>query len=64
MHLASDYICPIPYGGRCRIRVHLPDEELDAVVVCTELANNSGASVTTAVRRIAAEVHPEPSRKL
>ncbi len=57
MHLASDYIHPTPHGGRCRIRVYLPDEEQDAVVViCTELANNPGMSITNAVRRIAAEV--------
>lgn len=57
MHLASDYIHPTPRGGRCRIRVYLPDEERDAVVViCTELANNLGTSVTNALRRIAAEV--------
>ncbi len=58
MHLASDYIHPTPHGGRCRIRLYLPEEEdHDAVVViCTELANNPGASVTNAVRRVAAEV--------
>ncbi len=57
MHLASDYIHPTPHGGRCRIRVYIPDEERDApVVICTELANNPGASVTIAVRRVAAEV--------
>ncbi len=57
MYLAADYIHPTPHGGRCRIRVYLPDEARDAVVViCTELANNPGASVTNAVRRIAAEV--------
>jgi hypothetical protein len=27
MHMASDYIHPTPRGGRCRIRVYLPDEE-------------------------------------
>jgi hypothetical protein len=38
MHLASDYIHPTPRGGRCRIRVHLPEEEHDAsVVICSEL---------------------------
>ena len=57
MHLANDYIHPTPRRGRCRIRIYLPDEERDAVVViCTELANNPGASVTNAIRRIAAEV--------
>ncbi len=57
MHLAADYIHPTPRGGRCRIRIYLPDEERDAVVViCTELPNNPGMSVTNAARRIAAEV--------
>lgn len=57
MHLANDYIHPAPRGGRCRIRIYYPDEEQDAVVViCTELANNPGESVTNAVRRVAAEV--------
>lgn len=57
MHLASDYIHPSPHGGRCRIRIYLSDEGRDAVVViCTELANNPGASATNTVRKIAAEV--------
>ena len=57
MHLASDYIHPTPRVGRCRIRLYLPDDDRDAVVViCTELPNNPGASVTNAVKRIAAEV--------
>ena len=30
MHLATDYICPTPRGGRCRVRVYLPAEEQDA----------------------------------
>jgi hypothetical protein len=57
MHLATDYIHPAPRGGRCRVRVFLPDEpERDApVVVCTELANNPGMSVTNAASRIAGE---------
>ena len=57
MHLASDYIHPTPRGGRCRVRVYLPDEERDAVVViCSELPSNPGMSITNAVRRVAAEV--------
>ena len=57
MHLAADYIHPTPHGGRCRIRIYLPDEERDAVVViCSELPSNPGMSVTNAVRRVAAEV--------
>ena len=57
MHLASDYIHPTPRGGRCRIRIYLPEKERDAmIVICTELPNNPGASVTNAVMRISAEV--------
>ena len=57
MHLASDYIHPTPRRGRCRIRIYLPDEERDAVVViCTELPSNPGMSIGNAVRRVAAEV--------
>ena len=33
MHLAADYIHPTPRGGRSRIRLYLPEEERDAVVV-------------------------------
>lgn len=57
MHLASDYIHPTPRGGRCRIRIYLPEEEQDApVVICSELPNNVGTSVTYAVEQLAAEV--------
>jgi hypothetical protein len=57
MHLASDYIHPTPRAGRCRIRVYLPEEEQDApVVVCSELPNNGGTSVTYAAEQLAAEV--------
>jgi hypothetical protein len=58
MHLASDYIHPTPRGGRCRIRVYLPEEdERDApVVICSELPNNEGSSVTYSAHQIAAEV--------
>jgi hypothetical protein len=57
MHLASDYIHPTPRGGRCRIRVYLPEEEQDAlVVICSELPNNGGTSVTYAAEQLAAEV--------
>ncbi len=56
-HLASDYIHPTPRGGRCRIRVYLPKEERDApVVICSELPNNEGSSVTYSAHQIAAEV--------
>jgi hypothetical protein len=57
MHLASDYFHPTPRGGKCRIRVYLPEEEQDApVVICSELANNEGSSVTYAAQQLAAEV--------
>jgi predicted acyl esterase len=57
MHLASDYIHPTPRGGRCRIRIYLPEEEQDApVVISSELPNNGGTSVTYAAEQLAAEV--------
>ena len=57
MHLASDYIHPTPRGGRCRIRIYLSEESQDApVVICSELANNGGTSVTYAAEQLAAEV--------
>jgi hypothetical protein len=30
VHLAADYIHPTPRGGRCRVRVYLPEDERDA----------------------------------
>ncbi len=57
MHLASDYIHPTPREGRCRIRIYLPEDEQDApVVICSELPNNEGSSVTYSAHQIAAEV--------
>lgn len=57
MHLTSDYIHPTPRGGMSRIRIYLSEEEGDApVVICSELANNPGSSVTYAAHQIAAEV--------
>ena len=57
MHLASDYIHPTPRGGRCRIRIYLPEEAQDVpVVICSELPNNPGGSVTNSAEVIAAEV--------
>ena len=60
MDMAADYIHPTPHGGRCRVRIYLPDEGEaigDApVVVCSELPDNKGMSVTNAAERIAAEV--------
>jgi hypothetical protein len=57
MHRASDYIHPTPRGGQCRVRIYLPEDEQDApVVICSELPNNGGTSITYAVEQLAAEV--------
>src|SRR5215207_9745188 len=61
MHLASDYIHPFRSAGgrraRCRVRVYLPDDVLDApVVVCSELPNNPGGSITNSAEVIAVGV--------
>jgi hypothetical protein len=57
MHLASDYTRHTPRGGRCRIRIYLPEEEQDVpVVICSELPNNGGTSITYAAEQLAAEV--------
>jgi hypothetical protein len=61
MYLASDYIHPYKDAGarpaRCRVRIYLPDDARDApVVICSELPNNPGGSITNSVEEIAAEV--------
>ena len=57
VHLASDYTHPTPSGGRCRVRIYLPEEVQDApVVICSELPNNGGTSVIYAAEQLAAEV--------
>jgi hypothetical protein len=61
MHLASDYIHSYKDAGgrpaRCRVRIYLPDEVRDApVVICSELPNNPGGSITNSVEAIAAGV--------
>jgi hypothetical protein len=61
MHLASDYIHPYRSAGgrraRCRVRIYLPEEVCDApVVICSELPNYPGGSVTNSAEVIAAEV--------
>src|SRR5215211_953617 len=61
MHLASDYIHPYKDAGgrhaRCRIRIYLPNDVLDApVVICSELPNNPGGSITNSAEVIAAGV--------
>jgi hypothetical protein len=55
-HLASDYIHPTPRGGRCRVRIYLPDERDAPVVIFSELPNNDGSSITYFAHQIAAEV--------
>ncbi len=43
--------------SHCRIRIYLPDDVLDApVVVCSELPNNPGGSITNSAETIAAGV--------
>jgi hypothetical protein len=61
MHHARDYIHPYKDAGRrpshCRVRTYLPDDVLDApVVVCSELPNNPGGSITNSAETIAAGV--------
>jgi hypothetical protein len=57
VHLAVDYIHPTPRDGLCRVRVYLAEGECDApVVICSELPNNEGSSVTYSAHQIAAEV--------
>jgi hypothetical protein len=61
MHLARDYIHRYKdAGGRpshCRVRIYLPDDVLDApVIVCSELPNNPGGSITNSAEVIAAGV--------
>ena len=61
MHLASDYIHPYKdAGGRpahCRVRIYLPDDMRDTpVVICSELPNNPGGSITNSAEVIAAGV--------
>jgi hypothetical protein len=61
VHLASDYIHPYKgAGGRpshSQVRIYLPDDMRDApVVVCSELPNNPGGSITNSAEVIAAGV--------
>ena len=61
MHLASDYIHLYKDAGgrlaRCRVRIYLPDDMRDGpVVVCSELPNNPGGSITNSAEVIAAAV--------
>lgn len=57
MHLVADCVYPAPKRGRCRVRIFLSDDERDApVVVCSEMPDNRGESVTNAAERIAGGV--------
>jgi hypothetical protein len=61
VHLASDYIHPYKDAGgrpaRCRVRIYLPDDIRDApVVICSEVPNNPGGSVTNSAEVIVAGV--------
>jgi hypothetical protein len=61
VHLASDYIHPYKDAGgspaRCRVRIYLPDDVLDTpMIVCSELPNNPGGSITNSADVIAAGV--------
>jgi hypothetical protein len=61
MHLASDYIHPYKDAGggpaRCRVRIYFFDDMHDSpVVVCSELPNNPGGSITDSAEVIAAGV--------
>ena len=61
MHLASDYIHPYKDAGggpaHCRVQIYLPDDVHDSpVVICSELPNNPGGSITDSAEVIAAGV--------
>jgi hypothetical protein len=61
VHLASDYIHPYKdAGGRpahCRVRIYLPEDMRDTpVVICSEIPNNPGGSITNSAVVIAAGV--------
>ncbi|HEX5700180.1 MAG TPA: hypothetical protein VFX77_05995 [Rubrobacter sp.] len=61
MHLASDHIHPykdaVGRPSHCRVRIYLPDDVHDTpVVVCSELPNNPGGSITDSAETIAAGV--------
>ena len=61
MHLTSDYIHPYKDAGRrpshCCVRIYLPDDSRDApVVICSEIPNNPGGSITNSAEVIAAGV--------
>jgi hypothetical protein len=58
VHLASDYIHPYKDAGghpaHCRVRIYLPEEMHDVpVVICSELSNNPGGSITNSAEVVA-----------
>jgi hypothetical protein len=61
MHLVSDYIHSYKDAGghpaHCRVRIYLPDDVRNTpVVICSELSNNTGGSITNPAEVIAAGV--------
>lgn len=60
MYLAKDYTHlydSVGVRSWCRIRLYLPYEDTDvAVVICSELPDNPGASVKDTAEQIAAEI--------
>jgi hypothetical protein len=61
VHLASDYIHPYKDAGghpaHCRVRIYLPEDLRDTpVVICSEVPNNPGGSITNSAEVIAAGV--------
>ena len=63
MHLAADTIFPIRGPGRrgkCRIRIYLPDDDPEGrdapVVLCSQLEDSLGSSITNACEWIAGDV--------
>jgi hypothetical protein len=61
VHLASDYIHPYKEAGggsaHCRVRIYLSDDVHGSpVVICSELPNNPGGSITDSAEVIAAGV--------
>ena len=57
MYLANDFVHPTARGGRCRVRIYLPEEERDTtVVICSELPINKGLSIIYSAHQIGAEV--------
>jgi hypothetical protein len=61
VHLAGDYIHPYKdAGGRpahCRVRIYLPEDMRDApVVICSEVPNNPGESISNSSEAISAAV--------